>query len=81
MGRGFGAGLSGHKGLSLAFELWAWTLSETGDSSLNHRSSPAQWDRSVRATLVSLMRDDCLFNTLAFFSSDPLWIWQITQRS
>ena len=34
----------------------------------------------MRATLVPVMRDSYLFYTLAFFSRDAFWVWQITQR-
>ena len=34
----------------------------------------------MRGTLVPVMRDSYLFNTLAFFSRDAFWVWQITQR-
>ncbi|KAL8952683.1 MAG: hypothetical protein Q9222_001420 [Ikaeria aurantiellina] len=47
---------------------------------LNRRTTPQQWDTSMRATLVPVMRDSWTFNTLAFFPRDAFWVWQITQR-
>ena len=38
---------------------------------LNRRSNSAQWDRSIRATLIPVISYNCLFNTLPFSPTTP----------